>query len=463
MNKPNKTITVLGAGISGLTTAYWLHKAGYEVTVLEAATDAGGSMQSTRKGKILIDYGPNSGLETTPLIGQLVDELDLKDELVYANEKANKRYILKKNLLHPLPTSPGAFLKTKLFSLNAKLNLLLEPFRKKSDDGYNQSISRFVVRRLGKEFLDYAVNPFISGIYAGNPDRLSVKSALPRLYRLEEEYGSLIKGMIKGAKERKKNPEQSKQSAKMFSFKNGMQTLPIAMAGVLEGKIKYECKVEKVEKQGPEFVIKYRHKRKLQSLNSGTVVSTLPAHVAKNVFKDEQLNYHLNRIYYPPVAVLYLVFDRAMVKRKLDGFGFLIPAKEQKKFLGAIWSSTLFPFRAEEDKVTFTLYIGGARNTQIFTMKEEVMINQVLIEFREIMNINAVPKKWYYKKWPKAIPQYNLGHHEHELYFEKFEKENPGIFLSGNYRGGISVGDCIKSSKNVSENVVAYLQSLPNG
>jgi oxygen-dependent protoporphyrinogen oxidase len=458
MNKPNKTITVLGAGISGLTTAYWLHKAGYEVSILEASTEAGGTIQSKRKGKVLIDFGPNSGLETTPLIGQLVSELNLADELVYANQKANKRYILKKDHLYPLPTGPAAFFKTKLFSFNAKLNLLLEPFRKKSKDGFNQSVSRFVIRRLGKEFLDYAVNPFISGVYAGNPDRLSVKSALPRLYQLEEEYGSLIKGMIKGAKERRQNPEQSKQSAKMFSFKNGMQTLPQALAEALTDKVHYQCKVEKIEKKEGHFELKYLQKKKVNFITTDLVVSTLPAYVAKNLFHDEQLNYHLNRIYYPPVAVLYLAFRRSDIKRKLDGFGFLIPAKEHKKFLGAIWSSTLFPNRAEDDLVTFTLYIGGARNTQIFTMKEEVMVNQVLIEFKDIMKIEADPVNWYYRKWQKAIPQYNLGHQEHELYFQKFESQNPGIFLSGNYRGGISIGDCIKNSKEVADKVMSFLQ-----
>jgi protoporphyrinogen/coproporphyrinogen III oxidase len=459
MNKPKKNITVLGAGISGLTIAYWLKKAGHKVTILEACIEPGGTMQSQRRGKLLIDYGPNSGLETTPLIGELVTDLNLQDEIIYANDKAKKRYILKKDQLFPLPTSTSAFLKTKLFSTRAKLNLLLEPFKSKSKDGYNQSISRFVVRRLGKEFLDYAVNPFVSGIFAGNPDRLSVKSALPRLYRLEEEYGSLIKGMIKGAKERKKNPEKSKQTARMFSFRDGMQTLPIALANAMSNELELQCEVEKITKTDGSYEISYLHKKKKNQAKADAIVSTLPAYVAKDVFKDfgKQLYNHFNRIYYPPVAVLYLVFDQKEVKRALDGFGFLIPAMEQKKFLGAIWSSTLFPQRADDKQATFTLYIGGTRNAQIFSMKEEVMVNQVLIEFKKIMKIDADPLHWYIKKWSRAIPQYNLGYHEHELYFDQFENENPGLFLAGNYRGGVSVGDCIKNSKEVADKVLNYL------
>jgi len=459
MNKPKKNITVLGAGISGLTIAYWLKKAGHQVTVLEATSEPGGTMHSQRRGKLLIDYGPNSGLETTPLIGDLISDLNLQDEIVYANDKAKKRYILRNEQLHPLPTSPSAFLKTKLFSTKTKLNLLLEPFKSKSKDGYNQSISRFVVRRLGKEFLDYAVNPFVSGIFAGNPDRLSVKSALPRLFKLEEEYGSLIKGMIKGAKERKKNPEKSKQAARMFSFRDGMQTLPLALAKAMANELKFHCEVEKIKKVDGAYEVSYLQNKKKTQAKTDVVISTLPAYKAKEVFKDfgEQLINHFNRIYYPPVAVLYLVFKRDEVKIPLDGFGFLVPALEQKKFLGAIWSSTLFPQRAADDQATFTLYIGGARNAQIFSMKEEVMVNQVLIEFKKIMKIDADPVHWFIKKWSRAIPQYNLGHHEHERYFDQFENENPGVLLAGNFRGGVSVGDCIKNSKEVADKALKFL------
>ena len=230
MDKRAIKISILGAGISGLSAAYWLAKDGFDITVLEAKSEPGGSMITRRKNGFLIDYGPNSGLETTPLIRDLAVETGLQKEMVYANEEGNKRYVLRNNQLHALPTNPVAFIKTRLFSSRAKLRLLAEPFIGKSDDGYHQSISDFVKRRLGQEFLDYAINPFVAGVFAGDPDTLSVKSAFPKLFRLEEQYGGLIKGMIKGSKERKNRGEQSKQNAKMFSFINGMQTFPKAIA-----------------------------------------------------------------------------------------------------------------------------------------------------------------------------------------------------------------------------------------
>ncbi|PJA96689.1 MAG: protoporphyrinogen oxidase, partial [Ignavibacteriales bacterium CG_4_9_14_3_um_filter_34_10] len=244
----NKKVIILGAGISGLTTAFWLKKNNFDFVILEKENHVGGSMQTIQKDGFQIDFGPNSGLETTPLIRQIVDEIGFNDQMVYASKSSNKRFILRNNELHVLPTSPSAFLKTKLFSTKAKLRLFAEPFIGKSDDGYYQSMSDFVRRRLGQEFLDYAIDPFVSGVFAGDPNKLSVKSAFPKLYRLEEVYGGLIKGMIKGAKERKQRAEQSKQNAKMFSFINGMQSFANAIADTMKENILLNANVHKIEK-----------------------------------------------------------------------------------------------------------------------------------------------------------------------------------------------------------------------
>lgn len=448
MDKGTIKITILGAGISGLATAFWLHNDGFDVTVLESKNEPGGSMVTRHEEGFLIDYGPNSGLETTPLIGKIVAAVGLGDEMIYADEKADKRYILRNNRLHALPTSPTAFLKTKLFTPKAKLRLLAEPFLGKSKEGYYQSVSEFVKRRLGREFLDYAINPFVAGVFAGNPDNLSVKSAFPKLYRLEELYGGLFKGLVLGARERKRQAEQSKQSARLFSFKKGMQSLPEAIAGKLGDKIKYNCNVEKVAKSATKFKVLYNHTGKLKENIADIILSTVPAYQAAAIFDQEsKLINHFNKIYYPPVKVLYLGFRQETVGRPLDGFGFLIPEKENKRFLGTIWSSTIFPYRAKNNLAAFTLFIGGARSPELFDNENDKLVDSVVKEFKEIMNINSDPVFIKEKMWPKAIPQYSLGYIEHERYFEKFEADNPGIFLSGNYRGGISVGDCIKNSE----------------
>jgi oxygen-dependent protoporphyrinogen oxidase len=448
-------IVIIGAGISGLTTAFLLNKLGCDVTVLEKKKEPGGSIETVFEKGFLFDKGPNSALETHPLIGKMIDELNLKDQLVYANKEANKRYILKNNQLHALPMSPTAFLKTRLFSPAAKLRLLAEPFIGRSKDGYYQSISEFVTRRLGKEFLDYAINPFVAGVYAGNPEELSVKSAFPKLYELEEKYGGLIVGTIRSIRERKRRAEKSKQSAKMLSFKDGMQVLPKAIARHLSGKVKFQSDVTSIKKIIGGYQINFTLEGEQQSLNCDKILSTVPAYIASNLFAhfDEKLLKHLNEIYYPPVLVLFLVYKKEFIRRPLDGFGFLIPSKEKKSFLGAIWSSVIFPNRSDDSTTVFTLFAGGARNPEIGSIDKEILIGKVKKEFEEIMKISGEPELQTYKYWSKAIPQYNIGYIEHEKYFDEFEKNNPGLLLSGNYRGGISVGDCIKNAKDVADKV----------
>ncbi len=444
-----KKVAVLGAGISGLSTAYWLKKNNFDFVVLEKENHVGGSMQTIRKDGFQIDFGPNSGLETTPIIRQIVDDIGFANEMVYANESANKRYILKNNALHALPTSPLAFINTKLFSTKAKLRLFAEPFIGKSKDGYYQSMSEFVRRRLGQEFLDYAIDPFVSGVFAGDPNKLSVKSAFPKLYRLEEVYGGLIKGMIKGAKERKQRAEHSKQNAKMFSFVNGMQSFANAIAATMKENILMNASVQKVKKDDKKWKLIYSQGSELKELIVDFIISTIPVYAAEKLFTpiDKEFQSHANEIYYPPVMVLYLGYKKSQIETPLDGFGYLIPSKEKKNYLGAIWSSAIFPNRCEDDKAAFTLFVGGARSPHLFEMGNDKLVEIALQEFQETMKIIGDPVLVEYKLWQKAIPQYNIGYIEHENYFDKFEKENNGIILSGNYRGGISVGDCIKNSE----------------
>lgn len=454
-----KKVVILGAGISGLTTAHWLFKDGFDVTILEDRKEPGGSMQTRFEEGFLTDLGPNSGLETTPLIKQIVDEVGLTDKMIYASDSSNKRYILRNGQLHALPTSLPVFLSTKLFSLKGKLRLFAEPFIGKSDDGYYQSIAQFVTRRLGTEFFDYAIDPFVSGVFAGDPHKLSVKSAFPKLYRLEELYGGLVKGMFKGARERKRRNEKSKQSAKMFSFIDGMQSFPTAIAEKLKDKIHFESKVKSVERRDEKWIINYEHNNEVKEINADIVISTLPAVNVADVFGalDSELKNHLNQIYYPPVMVLYLGFKKSAVGQTLDGFGYLIPSKEKKTYLGAIWSSVIFPNRCSEENAAFTIFIGGARMSHLFEMQKDELIGKVISEFKSQMKISDNPIFLKEHLWHKAIPQYNLGYIEHENYFDKFEKEHPGLFVSGNFRGGISVGDCVKNSEIVFNKVKSFV------
>lgn len=455
-----KKIIVIGAGISGLTTAYLLSKKGFNVTILEKNNSVGGSIESVFENGFLFDRGPNSALETTPVIGQLIKELGLENELLYASKQANKRYILRDNKLHSLPMSPQGLIKTKLFSGKAKLRLMAEPFIGRSNDGYYQSLAEFVKRRLGQEFLDYAINPFVAGVYAGRPEDLSVKSAFPKLYALEEKYGGLIVGTIRSIRERKKRAEVAKQSAKMLSFKSGMMALPNAIKKYFGDRIFLSSEVTSIDQNQNGYTVSYQQNETINKLDCDAVLSTNPSYLAAKLFSkyDKEFKTHADAIYYPPVLVYYLVYDRKSIKQDLDGFGFLIPAKENKSFLGALWSSVIFSDRTDETKAAFTLFIGGSRNPDFVKEDRETLLTKVRKEFEELMGITANPVFSSERFWEKAIPQYNLGYIEHERFFDDFEKQNPGIFISGNFRGGISVGDCIKNAALVCDKINEQLK-----
>ena len=451
----SKKIVVIGAGISGLTTAYLLSKKGFDLTIIEKRDAVGGSIESVIENGFLFDRGPNSALETTPVIGQLVKELNLESELLYASKLANKRYILRDNVLHALPMSPQGLIKTKLFSGKAKLRLMAEPFIGRSKDGYYQSLAEFVKRRLGQEFLDYAINPFVAGVYAGRPEELSVKSAFPKLYALEENYGGLIVGTVRSIRERKKRAEVSKQSAKMLSFKGGMAALPNAIENYFGNKVLLYSEVISVDKIEKGFSVSYKQSGNLLKLDCDAVLSTIPAYSASNLFTKYSKDFksHTDAIYYPPVLVYYLVYDRKDIRQALDGFGFLIPEKEKKSFLGALWSSVIFSERADDNKAAFTLFVGGSRNPNFVKEDRNSLLNKVRGEFESLMGISSEPIYSSERFWEKAIPQYNLGYVEHERFFDHFEKKNPGLYIGGNFRGGISVGDCIKNADLVANKI----------
>lgn len=451
-----KKIIILGAGISGLTIAYLLKKEGFSVTVLEKKENAGGSIETIIENGFLFDRGPSSSLETYPVIKNIIEDLDLSEELIYADKKGNKRYILKNNELIPLPMSPRAFLSSKLFSAKAKLRLLTEPFIKRANK--EESIAEFVKRRIGKEFLDYAISPFVSGVYAGDPAKLSIKYAFPKLHNLEREYGSLILGTIRTIRKRKKSAEKSKKSAKMFSFKNGMETLPNKIALFLDNNLITSAKVLSMLKKDNSYNIVFYKDGEQKTLFADSVVSTIPAYALSNIIAniDQDFAKILNDVFYPSVLVLYIGYKKSDVHRPLDGFGFLIPQKEEKSFLGAIWNSVLFPYRTDNDNVCFTLFIGGATKERISGTTTGASIKKAISEFQQIMNIKNVPVYTSYKLWKKAIPQYNIGYEKVDTAIKQFESNNPGFFLGGNYRRGIALGDCLHSAEIIRDEVKKY-------
>ena len=450
----NKSVAIVGAGIAGLCTAYWLEKQGYDVTVFEKHKHIGGAIITKKENGFLMDLGPNSTLETSEVLKKLVTEIGLDDQKIYGNEESNKRYIIKKGQLTPVPTSLPKFLSTNLFSWKAKFRLLKEPFIKASDNP-DISLAEFVKRRLGQEFLDYAINPFVAGVYAGDPKQLSTAAGFPKLYALEQKYGSLIKGAFLGARERKKRKEVAKDRAKLFSFKNGMSTFPERLASKLKREIQIKTDVTLIEPAGNQFQLQLKSENKSSVQTFDKVVMCIPTHAIARIFsgiKNGEKEALLN-VQHPPINVVFLGYKKEDIQRPLDGFGFLIPEKENRRILGAIWSSTIFPGRAPEGCVAITCFVGGTRQPEMAQLPDDQLIEMVSEELNTLMKIKNNPVHYSIKRWPKAIPQYAIGYQGVQTIFSNIESSFPGLHFAGNYRRGISVGDSVLSAFEICQSI----------
>lgn len=471
MNSATYDTIIIGAGISGLACAFLLQKRGRRVLLLEKAPRFGGAIRSAREGEWLIEAGPNSTLETNPMLTQLIVDAGVEEQKLYASDASKNRYILRGGALTPLPMSPPAFFATKLFSWSAKLGLFREPFIAASKPDAQESVSDFVRRRLGQEFLDYAINPFVAGVYAGDPDLLSVRAAFPKLFELEQKYGSLIKGQIKGAKERKKRNEESKQSARMFSFLDGMQTLTDALANALTEKL-HSVDVLAVTAGSAEagneaagdaaagtnrYIVRYRHDGIEHEAGARNVIIATPAEATAALSKDlaPELNTVLSEIPYPPVAEVITGFTPTAGMHPLDGFGFLIPKVEKRRILGTIFSSTIFTKRAPEGRVHLTTFIGGMRQPEEALKSDDEIAQTALAEQHALLGTPMTPDFIHVTSWKHAIPQYVHGHLERMGAIDRVEEAHPGLYYCANYRGGISVGDCVKSAHGVVDRITA--------
>jgi oxygen-dependent protoporphyrinogen oxidase len=456
-------VLVVGAGISGLATAFHLARGGLSVEVIDPAPKAGGVIGTVRRDSLLYETGPNSALDTTPRIGELLEAAGVKGEMRFASEIANTRFVVKGGKPVPLPMSPGAFLSTPLFSFGAKARLAIEPFIARQPAGEEETIAHFVRRRLGVEFLDYAIEPFVAGIYAGDPERLSVPAAFPKLHALEQRWGSLIKGQFLGARERKRRAETAKNTAKSFSFKGGMQTLTDALAAQA-GRVRLGARAVAIDRlPDGTFITTIEEGGARDTRHSRAVVVATPAHAAAGLVQGiaPDASRALAAIEYPPVTVVASAYRRADVAHSLAGFGMLAPRKENRALLGTLFSSSMFEGRADGDHVMLTTFVGGRRNPGLATGPDERLVEEVAREHRELLGTRAGPLWNAITRWPQAIPQYELGHLARIAKLAEAEQAVPGLRFCANYRGGVSVGDCIANAAATAEALAAWFSTQP--
>jgi protoporphyrinogen/coproporphyrinogen III oxidase len=452
-----KSIAIIGAGITGLTAAFYLKRKGIPVTVYEASGRAGGVIQSIRRDGFMAECGPNTILETSPKIAQLVHDAGLAARRLDSDPKAGARYVVRYRRPIVMPSSLG-FFTTKLFSTKAKLAVLREPFIPARRDGREESVAEFVLRRLNQEFLDHAIDALVAGVYAGDPYKLSLPQAFPRLAKLESHYGSLVKGQIFGVRERKRSGEIAKDRAPKFSFDEGLQVLPDTLCEWLGNAVRLNTAVTKLKQTESGWRISTSSGEAEHSavIYAGTAYKLAELKLESQAVQNSP---SFSEIRYPPVTSVVLGFRREDVKHPCEGYGMLIPKVEGFKILGTIFSSSLFPNRAPAGHILLTSYVGGERQPELALLPPDKLVVMTREDLRVLLGVNGEPTFRHTVFYPKAIPQYNIGYGRYREWMNETEDKATGLFFAGHYRDGVSLGDSIVSGCNITERVEKFLKA----
>jgi oxygen-dependent protoporphyrinogen oxidase len=464
-------IAVIGAGISGLSTAHAIERlaaeAGLdvEVTVFEREDRTGGKIWSIREEGYLCEWGPNGFLDSKPMTLELCERLGIGNRLERSNDNARKRFIYSGGILNRLPENGPMFLKSKLISWPGKIRLAQEAFKPKRTDGVDETLADFARRRLGGEALDKLIGPMVSGIFAGNPETMSLKSCFPRIHELEQQYGGLLRAMIKLAKQKKAETRAGKQVASaagpggvLTSFTGGIQELTDATARSLRGTVQVSHAVTGVKPVAGGWELRLADGA---NFDAELVVSAAPAHVLKELTwtLDGELSELLAGIPYAPMNVICFGYERQKVGRDLDGFGYLIPRKEGCQILGTLWDSSIFPERSPEGYVLLRSMMGGATNPEAIQLSDAEVRQRTMAELAKIMGIVAEPDFVRIFRHQRAIPQYVVGHAERLAAIDERLKAHPGLILTGNAFFGVGLNDCVNAANRAGAQVVEYLQN----
>lgn len=455
--KKDVDVVIIGAGLTGLTTAFYLQKHGKRVLVLEKLPYTGGVMQTGVSDGFTYEKGPNTGVIGNTEVVQLFDDLGDACELEIANPEAKKRLIWKNGKWHALPSGHISAITTPLFTLKDKFRILGEPWRKPGTNP-NESIADLVRRRMGESFLDYAIDPFISGIYAGNPEKLITKYALPKLYTLEQKYGSFVKGALKKRKLPKTQLEK-RVSREVFSTKNGLNQLIKALSSkVGDSNVLTEVNDCSVTKNTTGYNVHGKHKGEAIAINTDFVITTVNAPALPNIlpFLNKADLRPILSLKYAKVAQVILGFKN-WDGADINAFGGLVPSKEKKDVLGVLFTSSFLANRAPDGGVLLSTFVGGVQHEAIFNLSDEALLKRVHAALSSMLKTDTTKANFTdILRYPNAIPQYDINSAERIAAISKIEEEYPGLILAGNIRDGIGMADRIKQAKSISGTIVKY-------
>lgn len=457
-------VAIIGTGISGLSTAFYLEKLlkeqkeDFVLDVFEKEERPGGTILSQSEEGFLVEGGPNGFLDSKPSTLQLCSDLKISSKLLPANSSSKRRYIYLKDKLILVPEKPWKFLKSDILSFKGKIRLFMEGMIRKSEADKDETIAEYGRRRIGREAVENLLDPMVTGIFAGDPETMSLRSCFPRIWEMEQKYGSLTKALTSIMKQRKTSGPAG-PGGTLTSFLEGTEYLIKRLAEENSLNLKVKTEIKEIDySQGQWFV------DNKDNFPYDILVCAAPSYVLAELLKSLSLSVSQKaaRIPYSPMAVLGLGYKKKAVHDKIDGFGFLIPHKERSKILGCLFSSQIFPSRAPEGYELLQVMVGGARFSEIVTYSDSQILDFSLKELKSILGIKADPDFIKIFRYDKAIPQYRVGHLALLDQIKRDLQPLKGLFFTGNAYYGVGINDCTKNGLEIAQSVISYLKVREN-
>lgn len=458
-------VAIIGAGITGLSVASRLEQYDIPFIILEKSDKTGGQIRTCKKNGYTFETGPNTGMISTPEVAELFEYVQPEVRMETAKKISAARWIWKGNKFHPLPSDPISGLKSPLFTLNDKIGILFEPFRKKGNNPL-ESVGDLATRRLGKSFVDYAVDPFIGGIYAGDPFRLTTQYALPKLYALEQKYGSFIKGAVKKRKE-PKSPRERKTTKEIFSAEGGLENLIKGLEKKISRTGTIVCNIEEITSEQSDngnWLITYRQKGdSVRKVCVKHIVTTIRAYELETVLSPNIRPYlpSIASLTYAPVIEINVGFDH-LPGISRNAFGGLVPSCENRKILGILFPSSCFDNRTPyADSALFTVFMGGIRQGYVFNnLNDDDIIEMGMNELYEMLKIprNVVPDLIHISRYEKGIPQYEISSAKRVKKITEIQEKFKGMHIAGGISQGIGLADRITQGIKIGNKIARQVK-----